>query len=199
MAHKCFISFKTEDMDYKKKIQEDMDIDMIDKSLDEPINSDDEDYIMRKIREDYLADSTVTIYLIGEYSAENSFLQDQTYIKRELQASLYNGENKLEKEKIYYFAYIKFFKMDNQLYGIVAGKTKSKLVNRTSDVNFTKNLKYAPKTKWNAKEFLALNNLEWEKSKILVIIPKQTRVELKKKEAKQIENWLQKEFNLFGS
>lgn len=36
---------------------------------------------------------TVTIYLIGEYSAENSFLQDQTYIKRELQASLYNGEN----------------------------------------------------------------------------------------------------------
>lgn len=70
-----------------------MDIDMIDKSLDEPINSDDEDYIMRKIREDYLADSTVTIYLIGEYSAENSFLQDQTYIKRELQASLYNGEN----------------------------------------------------------------------------------------------------------
>jgi len=93
MAHKCFISFKTEDMDYKKKIQEDMDIDMIDKSLDEPINSDDEDYIMCKIREDYLADSTVTIYLIGEYSAENSFLQDQTYIKRELQASLYNGEN----------------------------------------------------------------------------------------------------------
>ncbi|WP_339125463.1 TIR domain-containing protein [Fusobacterium nucleatum] len=93
MAHKCFISFKTEDMNYKKKIQEDMDIDMIDKSLDEPINSDDEEYIMRKIREDYLCDSTVTIYLIGEYSAENSFLQNQTYIKRELQASLYNGEN----------------------------------------------------------------------------------------------------------
>lgn len=93
MAHKCFISFKTQDIDYKKKIQEDMGIEMIDKSLNEPINSDNEDYIMRKIRKDYLADSTVTIYLIGEYSAENSFLQDQTYIKRELQASLYNGEN----------------------------------------------------------------------------------------------------------
>ena len=110
-----------------------------------------------------------------------------------------NFENKLADERIYYFAYIKFFKMDNQLYGIVAGKTKSKLVNRTSDVNFTKNLKYAPKTKWNAKEFLVLNNLEWEKSKILVIIPKQTEIGLKEKEAKQIENWLQKEFNLFGS
>lgn len=41
-----------------------------------------------------------------------------------------NFENKLADERIYYFAYIKFFKMDNQLYGIVAGKTKSKLVNR---------------------------------------------------------------------
>ena len=65
MAHKCFISFKTEDMDYKKKIQEDMDIDMIDKSLDEPINSDDEDYIMRKIREDYLADSIISIFFVS--------------------------------------------------------------------------------------------------------------------------------------
>ena len=78
MAHKCFISFKTEDMDYKKKIQEDMDIDMIDKSLDEPINSDDEDYIMRKIREDYLADSTVTIYLIGEYSLSLIHISEPT-------------------------------------------------------------------------------------------------------------------------
>ena len=98
MAHKCFISFKTEDMDYNKKIQEDMDVDMIDKSLDEPINSDDEDYIMCKIREDYLADSTVTIYLIGEYSAENSFLQDQTYIKRELQTSLDKGTQRKTTE-----------------------------------------------------------------------------------------------------
>ena len=56
-----------------------------------------------------------------------------------------NFEYKLVEAGIFYFAYIKFFKMNNQLYGIVAGKTKSKSVNRTSDVNFTKNLKYAPK------------------------------------------------------
>jgi len=93
MAHKCFISFKTEDISYKETIQDELDIDMIDKSLNEAINSDDEDYIMRKIREDYLSDSTVTIHLIGSYSSEDSGLQDQTYIKRELQASLYNGEN----------------------------------------------------------------------------------------------------------
>lgn len=93
MAHKCFISFKTEDFSYKKEIQDDLDVDMIDKSLNEAIDSDDEDYIMRKIREDYLSDSTVTIHLIGSHSAENSWMEDQTYIKRELQASLYNGKN----------------------------------------------------------------------------------------------------------
>ena len=93
MSHKCFISFKTEDKKYKKYIQEDLKIDMIDKSLNTPINSTDEDYIMRKIREDYLSDSTVTIHLIGEYSAENLLYENQAYIKRELQASLSNGEN----------------------------------------------------------------------------------------------------------
>ena len=93
MSHKCFISFKTEDKKYKKYTQEDLKIDMIDKSLNTPINSTDEDYIMRKIREDYLSDSTVTIHLIGEYSAENLLYENQAYIKRELQASLYNGEN----------------------------------------------------------------------------------------------------------
>ena len=70
MAHKCYISFKTEDIAYKEAIQNDDRVDMIDKSLNEPINSNDEDYIMRKIREDYLSDSTVTIFLIGKHSAE---------------------------------------------------------------------------------------------------------------------------------
>ncbi len=95
MGHKCFISFKKEDENFKKTIQSwtDIDkIDMIDKSLNTPINSDDKEYIMRKIREDYLSDSTVTIFLIGSHSAENLGEDEQKYIKRELQASLYNGE-----------------------------------------------------------------------------------------------------------
>lgn len=93
MSHKCFISFKTEDIEYKEKIQEMDELDIIDKSLNDPIDSDDEDYIMKKIREDYLNDSTVTICLIGNHSAENSTSENQTYIKRELQASLYNKPN----------------------------------------------------------------------------------------------------------
>lgn len=93
MAHKVFISFKTEDKEYKQIIQDNLYQNYVDKSLNEPINSNDEDYIMRKIREDYLKDSTVTIALIGQYSAESlhPWVEDQSYIKRELQASLYNG------------------------------------------------------------------------------------------------------------
>lgn len=70
MSHRCFISFKTEDKEYKRYIQENLEIDMIDKSLSTSIYFTDENYIMRKIREDYLSDSTVTIQLIGEYSAK---------------------------------------------------------------------------------------------------------------------------------
>ena len=64
-------------------VDDEMDIDMIDKSLNEPINSFDDEYIMRKIREDYLSDSTVTIFLIGTRSSENLGSHEQRYIKKE--------------------------------------------------------------------------------------------------------------------
>lgn len=92
MGHKCFVSFKTEDATYKEYIQNELDIDMIDKSLNDGIDSDDEDYILQKIREDYLSDSTVTIHLLGAHNAEDLGYAEQKFIKRELQASLYNGE-----------------------------------------------------------------------------------------------------------
>lgn len=92
MRHKCFISFKTEDAAYKEHIQIELDVDMIDKSLNEAIDSSDEDYILAKIRKDYLSDSTVTIHLIGAYSAEVRGYEEQRFIKRELQGSLYNGQ-----------------------------------------------------------------------------------------------------------
>lgn len=91
MGRRCYISFKTEDFAYKRHIQENLKIDMVDRSLDEPINSFDEDYIMRVIRQDYLSDSTVTIHLIGQYGAEVRGSYEQRFIKRELQASLYHG------------------------------------------------------------------------------------------------------------
>jgi len=83
MGRKCFISYKREDHYYKDYIKQELGVDMIDKSLDDPIDSDNVDYIMRKIREDYLSDSTVTIHLIGSYSAESLGEEEQQFIKRE--------------------------------------------------------------------------------------------------------------------
>ena len=91
MGHKVYISFKTEDSGYKEAIQSWDYLDYVDKSLNSPINSNDIEYILRKIRDDYLRDSTVTVFLIGDRSAENLGEWEQQYIKRELQASLYNG------------------------------------------------------------------------------------------------------------
>lgn len=93
MARKCFISFKTEDFAYKIAIQNQLQIDMVDRSLNVAIDSQNEDYIMQRIRGDYLSDSTVTIHLIGEKSAELYGPFEQRFIKRELQASLYDGVN----------------------------------------------------------------------------------------------------------
>jgi hypothetical protein len=93
MGHKCFISFKYEDINFKKYIQEDLDVDMIDKSLNEKIDSEDFDYIMKKIRVDYLSSSTVTIFLIGKKSNEYLGETEQKYIKKELQSSIYHGPN----------------------------------------------------------------------------------------------------------
>jgi len=91
MARRCYISFKTEDREYKRYILEDLDLDIIDHSLNEAIDSTNEDYIMQVIRRDYLSNSTVTIFLIGAYGAENRGWNEQRFIKREMQASLYHG------------------------------------------------------------------------------------------------------------
>ena len=96
MAHKCFISFKKDDQYYRNKLDSLFDDkDVINKSLDRVIDSENGNYIMQVIRDDYLKDSTVTIFLIGEHSSENEGVDwngDKNYfIKKELQSSLYNG------------------------------------------------------------------------------------------------------------
>lgn len=96
MGHKCFISYKKEDTAYRDALLKLFSSsDVINKSLDRTINSDNGDYVMQVIRQDYLRDSTVTIFLIGQHSSENEgydWKGDKNYfIKRELQASLYNG------------------------------------------------------------------------------------------------------------
>ena len=96
--HKCFISYKKEDSYYKNYLADLLGGEnFINKALDRTIESDDGDYIMKVIREDYLKDSTVTLFLIGEHSSEDEGKDIwgnyiNYFIMRELQASLYNGK-----------------------------------------------------------------------------------------------------------
>ena len=63
MAHKCFISYKKEDSEYRDLLLRLFEsTEVINKSLDRTINSDNGDYVMQVIRDDYLKDSTVTIF-----------------------------------------------------------------------------------------------------------------------------------------
>lgn len=99
MAHKCFISFKKEDRYYLDKLLDlfhKSNVDVIEKSLDRVIESEDGDYVMKVIREEYLKDSSVTIFLIGKHSSEKEGYDylgraHNYFIQRELQASLYDG------------------------------------------------------------------------------------------------------------
>lgn len=100
MAHKCFVSFKKEDRYYLNQLLDlfhRKNVDVIERSLDRVIDSNDGEYVMKVIRDDFLKDSTVTIFLIGKHSSEkegNDYLDrpHNYFIQRELQASLYNGE-----------------------------------------------------------------------------------------------------------
>lgn len=101
MAHKVFISYKKEDLEFKNqlvKLFNQKHVDVIDKSLNETIDSNNLDYVMQILRRDYLSDSTVTIFLIGNHSSEKEGCDmygrpHQAFIKKELQATLFDREN----------------------------------------------------------------------------------------------------------
>lgn len=97
VKHNCFISFKKEDEYYKNRIIEKLGEERIQgKALDIWIDSEDIDYIMQKIRNDYMQNTSVTIFIIGNHSSENEGFDSKgeknAYIKRELQATLYDGK-----------------------------------------------------------------------------------------------------------
>ena len=67
MPHNCFISFKKEDLRYKEAILKKLGLERIQgKALDRWIDSDDIDYVMQVIRKEYMNNTSVTIFLIGE-------------------------------------------------------------------------------------------------------------------------------------
>ena len=76
--HKCFISYHKDDKAEVESFVEEFEDAFIDKIVGafdyEPISSEDEEYIKRKIREDYLADSSVTIVLVGKCTWARKFV-----------------------------------------------------------------------------------------------------------------------------
>lgn len=98
MAHRCFISFKKEDAYYKDRIVNKLsEFDIPVNVLDRRIESDDIDYVIQYIREHYMNNTTVTIFLIGNHSSENEGVDyfgynHQSYIIRELRATLLDKE-----------------------------------------------------------------------------------------------------------
>ncbi len=85
MTPRCYVSYKSIDLHYRDEI-DGMGVDTVVNIFDGSADYDDEG-IVAKLRSGSLADTTVTVHLIGTLSAENFGWEKQKYIKRELQAS----------------------------------------------------------------------------------------------------------------
>jgi hypothetical protein len=90
VRRKCFISYYKKDTPAVEKFIQDFAKVFIPKAIgveggDELIDSDDSEYVMSKIRSEYLGDSTVTICLIGTCT------HSRRYIDWELKTSLRQG------------------------------------------------------------------------------------------------------------
>lgn len=82
--HKCFLSYHASDSDEVADFVEDFGDVFIPRVIgvseeDDFIDSDDTDYVMDRIREKYLRDSTVTIVLIGQCTWARRFVDWEVY------------------------------------------------------------------------------------------------------------------------
>ena len=92
VRHKVFITFHQADKEYVDRFVTRFSDVMIPKvlgvsDLDEFIGSDDSDYVMRKIRERYITESTVTIMMAGKCTWARK------YVDWEIASSLRNDPN----------------------------------------------------------------------------------------------------------
>ena len=99
IRHKCFISHHGDDreevLDFIDEFDEGRDV-LITRSItmpDDIINSDDDDYVMRQIRERFLEDSSVTIVMIGNCTWARKFVdwEVQASLRRKAEGPPPNG------------------------------------------------------------------------------------------------------------
>ena len=96
--HKCFISYHVADLEQVKAFVTDFGSEFIPRSVgvtedDDFVDSTDTDYIKRRIREEYLSNSTVTILLLGEGTWGRKFVDWE--ISSSLRNDPVNGRNGL--------------------------------------------------------------------------------------------------------
>ncbi len=77
--HKCFVSYHVDDIVEVEQFIDSFASEFIPRSVgvtieDDFVDSTDEDYIKRRIREEYLSDSTVTILLLGKCTWSRKFV-----------------------------------------------------------------------------------------------------------------------------
>ena len=95
--HKCFISYHAEDTEEVAAFLDSFGSEFIAKTIgvtdeDDFIDSQDTDYIMGRIRQDYLGDSTVTIVLIGKCTWARRYVDWEVYSSlRDSKHSKVNG------------------------------------------------------------------------------------------------------------
>lgn len=82
--HKCFVSYHVDDADEVATFIDDFGDAFIPRVIgvsaeDDFIDSDDTDYIMDRIREKYLTDSTVTIVMVGRCTWARRFVDWEVY------------------------------------------------------------------------------------------------------------------------
>lgn len=96
--HKCFISYHVDDLDEVATFVSNFGTEFIPRSVgvteaDDFVASDDTDYIKRRIREEYLTDSTVTILLLGACTWSRKFVDWE--ISSSLRNDIVNRRNGL--------------------------------------------------------------------------------------------------------
>lgn len=116
-------------------------------------------------------------------------LRLETYAEEDSLKPAAEFEDSLAQKHIGYFAYIKFFISGDEKYGIVAGKSGSRLVNQAagSDVSFSMN-----RVDGESRRFLLQKRLSWYKKEVLVF-PADNE-----KEAYQTEADLKEMYGLLG-
>ena len=144
MTHKCFISYNAA---YKAAVDDfctEFEGSFIRRGLmmeDDIIDSDDTDYVMRRIRELYLQDSTVTIVLLGKCTWARKF------VDWEVQASLRNPKDGYPNGLVAIQLYSSYNKLPNR----VAQNTESGYANFYKYPSSSTSLEKIIDKSWNAR------------------------------------------------